>query len=414
MYFQVDMSRNTYTPALLQNLNIHGGNLERDDVIAIYYHAGYTVREIIGFLATRHGITVIERQMHRILREKQLRRRGNQSSPEEIVRAILQELAGSSKNMGYRLMRRKLLIDHDVIASSETVRLALSALDAEGVLARSRRCLYRRAYINKGTNFAIHIDGWDKLKPFGISVHGAIDGYSRRILWLRACNSNKNPLYVARFYLDYLKEINGVPMIIYVDRGTENSVTRDIQYALRWNHADPFQGISSFIYGSSNRNTRIERFWRNMREMAGNTWINHFKHMADYGIIDTSDIVHIECIRYCFLQLIDSELDGVARHWNEHRIRKCKNVDLPAGKPDVLYFQPETFLARDYQMPLNGRLVAIERQYGQNPPVRCVSNEFEELAWHMIRQNYLAYPPTTRDEATNLFVQLTNLITAVH
>ena len=79
--------------------------------------------------------------------------------------------------------------------------------------------------------------------------------------------------------------------------------------------------ISSFIYDSSNRNTRIERFWRNMREMAGNTWINHFKDMAYYGIIDTSDIVHIECIRYCFLQLIDSELDGVARHWNEHR--KC-------------------------------------------------------------------------------------------
>lgn len=102
--------------------------------------------------------------MHRILREKQLRRRGNQSSLEEIVRAILQELAGSSKNMGYKLMRRKLLIDNDVIASSETVRLALSVLDAEGVLATSRRCLYRRAYVN----FAIHIDGWDKLKPFGI------------------------------------------------------------------------------------------------------------------------------------------------------------------------------------------------------------------------------------------------------
>lgn len=97
--------------------------------------------------------------------------------------------------------------------------------------------------------------------------------------------------------------------------------------------------------------------------------------------------------------LFHLELDGVARHWNEHRIRKCKNVDLPAGKPDVLYFQPETFLARDYKMPLNGSLVAIERQYGQNPPVRGVSIEFEELAGHLIRQNNLAYPPTTRDDA---------------
>lgn len=64
-------------------------------------------------------------------------------------------------------------------------------------------------------------------------------------------------------------------------------------------------------------------------------------------------------------------------------------------------------------MPLNGSLV-VERQYGQNPPARGVSIEFEELAGHLIRQNNLAYPPTTRDEATNLYVQLTNLITEVH
>lgn len=86
------MSRNTYTSALLQNLNTFGTNLERDD-IAIYYHAGYTLREIIGFLATRHGIAFGERQVDRILREKQLRRRENQSSLEEIARAIIHELA---------------------------------------------------------------------------------------------------------------------------------------------------------------------------------------------------------------------------------------------------------------------------------------------------------------------------------
>lgn len=119
------MSRHTYTPALLQNLKTFGANFERDDIIAIYYHAGYTVREIIGFLVTRHGIAIGERQVHRILREKQLKRRENQSSLEEIVRALLHELAGSSRNMGYRLMRRRLLTDHDIIASSETVRLAL-------------------------------------------------------------------------------------------------------------------------------------------------------------------------------------------------------------------------------------------------------------------------------------------------
>lgn len=187
------------------------------------------MREIIGFLVTMHGIAIGERQVHRILGEKQLKRRENQSSLKEIVRAILHELAGSSRNVGYRLMRRKLLTDHDIIESPENVRWALSVLDAEGVLARSRRCLHRQAYSNKGPNFAIQMNGWDKLKPFGISIHRSVYGYSRRVLWLRACNSNKNPQYVARFYLDYVKEINGVPMIVNADRGMENSIARDIQ-----------------------------------------------------------------------------------------------------------------------------------------------------------------------------------------
>ena len=32
-----------------------------------------------------------------------------------------------------------------------------------------------------------HIDGWDKLKPYGFAVHGAMDGYSRKLLWLKVC-----------------------------------------------------------------------------------------------------------------------------------------------------------------------------------------------------------------------------------
>lgn len=31
-------------------------------------------------------------------------------------------------------------------------------------------------------NFSWHIDGYDKLKPFVFSVHGCVDGFSRRII----------------------------------------------------------------------------------------------------------------------------------------------------------------------------------------------------------------------------------------
>lgn len=408
------MNHYIYTPASLDNLLVDGLILRRDDLLAVYYHLGYTVQEILGFLAVRHNIAVSERHAHRILRAMNLMRRNNHSTMMEIIVAIIHELSGTGQNIGYRSMRRRLLVDHGIIATSDSVRLTLSVLDAEGVLSRSRRSLRRRTYINNGPNYAIHIDGWDKLKPFGVSVHGAVDGFSRRVLWLRACDSNKKPQYVVQFYIDFVKEINGIPMIIYADRGTENSTIRDLQYALRWDHLDPFQGLSSFIYGSSTRNTRIERFWRSMRDMCGNTWINHFKDMADVGILDTSDRLHLECVRYCFLQLINDDLKRVTRHWNEHRIRQNRNLAGPVGKPDVLYFQPEIFLSRDYKLPLTQDIDVIEEEYGQNPPVNGVSEEFDLLARNVIMQNGIQYQPNSIDEATKLFVELIICIEQIH
>jgi hypothetical protein len=54
---------------------------------------------------------------------------------------------------------------------------ALSVMDPIGVELRSQHRLKRRLYSNKGTNFLLHIDGFDKLKPYGFPIHGAICGY---------------------------------------------------------------------------------------------------------------------------------------------------------------------------------------------------------------------------------------------
>ena len=42
--------------------------------------------------------------------------------------------------------------------------------------------LRRRSYTNPGTNFAWHIDGYDKLKPYGFPIHGGVDSLSRRVV----------------------------------------------------------------------------------------------------------------------------------------------------------------------------------------------------------------------------------------
>ena len=72
-----------------------------------------------------------------------------------------------------------------------SVRLVLRSIDPEG---RSKRRLKRRKYINCGPNYVWHIDGSDKLKPFGFWILAGIDGFSRKILWLKVSYTNKDPL----------------------------------------------------------------------------------------------------------------------------------------------------------------------------------------------------------------------------
>ena len=88
-----------------------------------------------------------------------------------------------------------------VTKDQQTVRLTLKALDPEGVICRSRNRLKRRIYISKGPNYMWNIDGYDKLKTFGFAIHRCMDGYSRKIIWLKASPSNNDPQIIADIYI---------------------------------------------------------------------------------------------------------------------------------------------------------------------------------------------------------------------
>ena len=96
--------------------------------------------------------------------------------------------------------------------------------DPEGVQLRKRRRLRRRKYINM-PNFVWHIDGHDKLKPYGFSIHGSIDSFSRGVLWLEVSTSNKIPEVIAKYYLDAVRR-NGLPVNVKADDGTEHSLVQ--------------------------------------------------------------------------------------------------------------------------------------------------------------------------------------------
>ena len=165
--------------------------VSRNDAIENYFSLGFTGTEILGFLLNVHGIRLSLRQLRRILKNRGCTRREQSTDMSIIVGAVEGELRGNGSIIGYRSMHQRLTTDHQLTVTRNIVRQVI--LDPEGVEARSRHRLRRRNYSTKGPNYLWHVDGYDKIKSFGFCVHGAIDGYSRKILWLEVSSSNNDP-----------------------------------------------------------------------------------------------------------------------------------------------------------------------------------------------------------------------------
>ena len=53
-----------------------------------------------------------------------------------------------------------------------------------------------------------HMDGYDKLKPYGIAINGCKDGFSRYVLWMEAFTTNSDPK-LASYFTKTVSSIGG-------------------------------------------------------------------------------------------------------------------------------------------------------------------------------------------------------------
>jgi hypothetical protein len=117
----------------------------------------------------------------------------------------------------------------------------LREVDPEGAIERRAKRLQRRRYMNPGPNFAWHADGYDK---HGFPIHGCIDGFSRRLVWLKVSRTNNDPAVVAGFFLEAAQHEGGCPTILRTDNGTENTVMASVQSYLRADGQDEHAGTN--------------------------------------------------------------------------------------------------------------------------------------------------------------------------
>jgi len=69
---------------------------------------------------------------------------------------------------------------HSMIPEDQKKVLSfMKTIDPGGVSLQKAHRLKRRKYRANGPNYVWHVDGYDKLKPYGFCIHGSIDGYSR-------------------------------------------------------------------------------------------------------------------------------------------------------------------------------------------------------------------------------------------
>ena len=298
-------------------------------------------------------------------------------------------------------MWRTLRTKYNLVVSQEVTRDMLRQIDPVNVENRRRHRLTRRTYTSKGPNDTWHLDGYDKLRPYGFLISGCIDGYSRRIMWLKCAYTNHDPAVIGGYFLETAARYGGFPETVRTDCGTENVVVAAIQEFV-------VPRRRSHVYGSSPHNQRIEAWWSFYRRNRSQWWIDLFEDLVDLGVFHPGHMKEVDLLRYCFMQTLRSDLVEVAAMWNVHRIRPSVGARCPPGIPDELYFLPLRG-AVDCKVPtqlhnLPAFLVQQTHSVGT-----CEDGLFEEYLDYVCNLSNFS-DPTTPDECSALYLKLHALV----
>ena len=314
-------------------------------IIEHYFHKGFTNKQIVLMLGTHHDISMHERTLKRRLQSYGLKRRQviDNELLEHVREIIAREIElGPDQLNGYRTMWQILRVRYHIRVPRSFVSSVLKEIDPRGVEERKHRCFQRRTYQSHGPNFTWHLDGYDKLKPFGFSVHGAIDGFSRKIIWLKVQRSNKNPRTIAKYFLQAVTEVSGCPSRVYTDMGTENGTLAPMQCYLRSDSRDEYAATKAHKYVPSTRNQKIECFWSSFRKQRVGWWIDFFNDLHESDLIDLTCEIEQEALWFSFANVLQSDVDKFKEYHNSHTIRKSRHA-VVSGIPDIMYFLPEEF-----------------------------------------------------------------------
>ena len=246
-------------------------------------------------------------------------------------------MAGQLARIGVRVTRARL-------------RASIHRVDPHGVAERSRRVIHRRVYSVPHANYVWHIDSNHKLIRWRMVIHGAIDGFSRKILYLKCANDNKASTVVSFF--SHAASKFGLPAKVRSDKGGENI---DVwRYMLHYNDMQS----SCVITGSSTHNERIERLWCDVFRCVAQIFYSLLYGLEDDGFLDPLNDTDLFSVHFAILPHVNRCLSEFTDSWNNHTLSTAGNMT-----PDALFtvglLEKQNVQAREFVPLANNELTSI-------------------------------------------------------
>lgn len=211
---------------------------------------------------------------------------------------------GHLRSLGLRLQRQR-------------VRESIARVDPANSRIRWAIAVSRRAYSVPGPNSLWHLDGHHSLVNWGFVIHGAIDGFSRLIVFLK-CSTNNRCETVEECFLSAVEQYEW-PSRVRTDHGGENTRV--------WQQMEERRGPNrgSYIAGTSVHNQRIERLWRDVFCVVCHIFYYTFQAMEESGILHRGNRLHMFVLHFIYTARINRALESFVSAWNQHPVRTERN-----------------------------------------------------------------------------------------
>ena len=181
-------------------------------------------------------------------------------------------------------------------------------------------------------------------------IHGAIDGFSRMVLYVHCCSNNKAATVLSLFK----QAVNeyGLPSRVRTDQGLENVEVAKLMLIER--------GFDrgSILVGASVHNQRIERLWRDVFMAVSQLYYRLFYHMESTALLDPLDPVHLYALHFVFLPRINKALSDFIKGWNQHTLSKT------GGQSPLKLYTKEMVRLRQSNLPAFDYFDSVSDYYG--------------------------------------------------